>query len=104
MAAWQSLNPPVDLAQQSNQWAGPNIHRWSNEEYNTLYQAALTELDEAKQVELFFGMNDLLVNEVVVVPLVARTDVTANTKKLKGFNPSPWTPDVRDIANWYFEE
>ena len=103
MTNWKSVNPAVDIAQKSNQWAGGNIHRWVNEDYNKLYTQALTELDEAKQVKLFWGMNDLVVNEIVVVPLVHRADVTANSKKLKGFKPSPWTPDVHDIANWYFE-
>lgn len=103
MTNWKSVNPAVDIAQKSNQWAGGNIHRWVNEDYNKLYTQALTELDEAKQVKLFWGMNDLVVNEIVVVPLVHRSDVTANSKKLKGFETSPWTPDVHDIANWYFE-
>ncbi|HRA30399.1 MAG TPA: peptide ABC transporter substrate-binding protein [Thermomicrobiales bacterium] len=103
MTNWKSVNPAVDIAQKSNQWAGGNIHRWVNEDFNKLYTQAVTELDEAKQVKLFWGMNDLVVNEIVVVPLVHRADVTANSKKLKGFKPSPWTPDVHDIANWYFE-
>jgi len=103
VAGWKSIDPDVDLAQKSNQWAGGNIHRWVNEDFNKLYTQAVTELDEAKQVKLFWGMNDLVVNEIVVVPLVHRADVTANSKKLKGFKPSPWTPDVHDIANWYFE-
>jgi len=103
VAGWKSIDPDVDLAQKSNQWAGGNIHRWVNEDFNKLYTQAVTELDEAKQVKLFWGMNDLVVNEIVVVPLVHRADVTANSKKLKGFKPSSWTPDVHDIANWYFE-
>jgi len=104
MSGWKSVDPDVDLAQKSNQWAGTNIHRWVNEDYNAMYTQALTELDEAKQVELFTGMNDLVVNQVVVVPLVHRADVIAANKKLKGYKTSPWTPDVRDIADWYFEE
>ena len=104
MTGWKSTDPAVDIAQKSNSWAGSNIHRWVNEDYNAMYQQALTELDEAAQVELFWGMNDLVCNEVVVVPLVHRADVVGVNSKLKGYATSPWTPDVRDIADWYLEE
>jgi peptide/nickel transport system substrate-binding protein len=104
MSGWKSTDPAVDLAQKSNAWAGTNIHRWVNEEYNDLYTQALTELDEAKQQELFYAMNDLVVNEIVVVPLVHRADVVGAANRLKGYVESPWTPDTRDIASWYFEE
>jgi peptide/nickel transport system substrate-binding protein len=104
MAGWKSEDPAVDIAQKANQWSGPNYNRWVSDDYNKLYHQALTELDTTKQADLFIGMNDLVVNEIVEIPLVWRADVTANNKKLKGFYPSPWTPDVWDIANWYFEE
>ena len=104
MASWVSRDPAVDLSQQSNAWAGSNVTRWVNEEYNELYTQALTELDPATQAELFIGMNDLVVNEVAEIALVHRADVVAAANRLKGYEPSPWTTDVRDIANWYFEE
>ena len=75
-----------------------------NEEYNGLYTDALTELDPATQQELFFAMNDLAVNEVAEIPLVHRSDVVGASNKLRGYVTTPWSPDVRDIANWYFEE
>ncbi|HYI14482.1 MAG TPA: peptide ABC transporter substrate-binding protein [Thermomicrobiales bacterium] len=104
MASWVSRDPAVDLAQQSNAWAGSNTTRWVNEEFNELYTQALTELDPATQEELFVGMNDLVANEVAEIGLVHRSDVVAAANRLKGYEPSPWTTDVRDIANWYFEE
>lgn len=104
LALYKSDNPDVDIAQKSNQWSGLNANRWVNEEYNELYQQALTELDPDRQAELFIAMNDLLVNEVVDIALVHRASVSAASKKLKGFVRSPWSPDVHDIANWYFEE
>jgi peptide/nickel transport system substrate-binding protein len=104
MASWVSRDPAVDLAQQSNAWAGSNTTRWVNEEFNELYTQALTELDPDTQVELFHGMNDLVVNEVAEIALVHRSEVVAAANRLKGYTPSPWTTDVRDIANWYFEE
>jgi len=104
MSSWKSSDPAVDISQKSNSWAGTNTTRYVNEEYNELYEQALTELDPEAQVELFHAMNDLVVNEVVEIALVHRADVIGAANKLKGYVTSPWTPDVRDIANWYFEE
>jgi peptide/nickel transport system substrate-binding protein len=104
MLSWRSADPAVDLAQQSNAWAGTNATRWVNEEYNELFAQAQTELDPATSAELCRAMNDLVVNEVAEIPLVARKNVVGANRRLKGYIPSPWTPDVRDIAEWYFEE
>lgn len=104
LALYKSDNPNVDLAQQSNQWSGSNANRWVNEQFNQLFRQARTELDPNTQVELFIGMNDLIVNEVVDIALVHRANVSAANRKLKGYSLSPWSPNVRDIANWYFEE
>ena len=106
MASWKSTNPAVDLAQKSNAWAGTNGEHWINNSFNTLYHQAETELDSSKQAELFIAMNDLVVNEIVEIPLVSRTAVAAASKKLKGTDSwgySTWTPDVANIADWYFE-
>jgi len=104
MTAWLSAKPETDLAQKSNNWAGANTTRFQNADYNALYQQATTELDEAKQIELFTGMNDIAVNEVAEIPLVHRADVVGVNKKLKGYAASSWTTDFWDVANWYFEE
>jgi peptide/nickel transport system substrate-binding protein len=104
MASWVSRDPAVDLAQQSNAWAGTNATRWVNEEFNELYTQARTELDPAKSAELFIQMNDLAVNGVAEIPLVHRASVIAHTNRLQGFTLTPWSTDVRDIADWYFEE
>jgi peptide/nickel transport system substrate-binding protein len=107
MLGWRSTDPAVDIAQQANEWSGPNYNRWVNEEYNELFAQTLVELDEEKQAELFFGMNDLVVNEVATIMLVHRKAVAAHSTKLKGFDSfgnGLWTPDIRNIADWYFEE
>ena len=103
-AYWYSGDPAKDVAQKSNGWTGTNLNRWISEDYNKLYDQARTELDSAKQAELFIGMNDLVVNNVVQIPLVSRARVDGMVNKLKGVNPSPWSEETYDIANWYFEE
>lgn len=107
MLGWYSGDPAVNVAQKSNDWSGTNYNRWISAEYNDLLDQAQVELDEARQVELFTAMNDMVINEVVMIPLVWRLGVSGNNAKLRGYDSygnSPWTPDVRNIADWYFEE
>lgn len=104
MASWKSTDPAVDIAQKSNAWAGTNTTRFVNDEYNELYAQAQVELDPATQAELFHAMNDIAVNEVAEIALVHRSDIVAAANRLKGYSTSPWTTDVRDIADWYVEE
>ncbi|HYI14483.1 MAG TPA: peptide ABC transporter substrate-binding protein, partial [Thermomicrobiales bacterium] len=90
--------------QQSNAWAGTNECRWVSEEFNELYTQAQTELDPAAQAELFIAMNDLVVTEVVHIPLVQRAQVVAHRADLVGVEGSGWDSNAWNIPNWRLEE
>jgi peptide/nickel transport system substrate-binding protein len=46
-------------------------------------------------------MNDLLVSDVAVIPLVARSQPTdGKSKQLRGVNPTPWDSALWNIAEW----
>ena len=49
--------------------------RWRNDEYDKAYRAAEGELDPVKRAALFIRMNDLVVAEQVVIPVVNRPRV-----------------------------
>ncbi|HET9013989.1 MAG TPA: peptide ABC transporter substrate-binding protein [Thermomicrobiaceae bacterium] len=90
-----------NIAQRENQWAGNNINRWQNSQYDSLYQQALTELDPAKQPALFIGMNDLVVNNGIVIDEVWRNGVSGANKKLQNMDPQTWaSSELWNIANW----
>ncbi len=103
MSYWKSIDPAEDIAQKSNGWSGRNLSRWVNEDYNKLWEAASTELDPTKQAELFIKMNDMISDDVVTIPFIARKRVSGKNKRLQGNNPGPWTEDTWDVADWYFE-
>ncbi|GBD20550.1 Oligopeptide-binding protein AppA [bacterium HR28] len=89
-----------NIAQKANNWSGNNYERWQNEEYDKLFEQAQIELDPKKQEELFIKMNDLVVNNVVVIPLVHRNSVSGRKKDLTGLELSRWTDETWNIANW----
>ncbi len=98
MVSW--YGDPKNLAQKSNSWAGNNVERWQNADYDKAYTSAQTELDPTKQAPLFITMNDLVVNQVVEIPLIQRNGVSGVSNKLQNLNLSPWVSNLWNIANW----
>ena len=75
-----------EVASKANKWQGRNVTRWRNEEYDRTYDAADVELDPVKRAALFIKMNDLVIQNVVVIPVLWRTGVSASTNKLRGMD------------------
>jgi peptide/nickel transport system substrate-binding protein len=77
--------------------------RWANAEYDQLWQQAKTELDPVKRAALFIRMNDLVIEEVVVIPVVWRKQVHAVSHSLRGLEVGPWDYTLWNLAYWYRE-
>ena len=83
-------------------WQGRNITRWQNKEYDEIFKAAQGEVDPVKRAAMMIKMNDMVVNEHVVIPVVARPIVTAVSNKLT-CELSGWDNNTWDLANWFRE-
>jgi peptide/nickel transport system substrate-binding protein len=92
-----------EIAQKANNWTGQNVVRWANAEYDRLWQQAATELDPVKRAALFIRMNDLVIEDVVVIPVVWRHDVYAVSHSLRGLEVGPWDYNLWNLAYWYRE-
>jgi peptide/nickel transport system substrate-binding protein len=66
-----------EAASKANKFLGRNTCRWQNAEYDRLFSASEGELDPVKRAALFIAMNDLIIKEVVVIPVVTRPQVVA---------------------------
>src|SRR6202011_3743381 len=71
-----------EIAAKENKWQRGNSTRWRNEAYDNLFHAAEGELDPVKRAALFIAMNDMVVGDRVVIPVVCRPQVSAISKKL----------------------
>jgi len=91
-----------ETATRENKWQGRNITRWRNKEYDDIHKAAQTELDPVKRAAMFIKLNDMVINDQVVIPVVARHAVQAMASKLVA-NMSGWDNNTWDIQNWYKE-
>ena len=81
-----------EVASKENKWQGRNITRWRNEEYDKLYKAAETEMDPVKRAALFIKMNDLVIQNVVVIPVVFRPRVAADRQHAARASRAAGTP------------
>jgi peptide/nickel transport system substrate-binding protein len=89
-----------ELSQKDNKWAGRNVTRWRNDEYDRLYKGAETEMDPVKRAAMFVRMNDLLIQNVVVIPVLWRNRVAAAGAKLR-VDLSAWSSDLWRLAYWH---
>ncbi len=98
MVSW--WGDPSNIPQKENSWSGNNYERWQNADYDKAYNDAQTQLDTSKQPDLFIKMNDLVINQVVEIPLVQRNNVQGVNSKLQNTNLSPWVSQLWNIENW----
>ncbi|RMF92962.1 MAG: peptide ABC transporter substrate-binding protein, partial [Nitrospinota bacterium] len=78
-----------------------NIERWSSPEYDRLWKQAASEFDPVKRAALFIQMNDMIINNVVLVPVVWRNGVSAVSKDLRGMELTTWDSNLWRLAYWY---
>ena len=89
-----------EIAQKSNSWSKQNYPRYCNPKYDALWKQSTTELDTQKRRQLFIQMNDLLIDDVVMIPIVARADVSAVSSSLVGVDLTPWDSETWNIKDW----
>ena len=89
-----------EMAQKDNKWAKRNNTRWKSEEYDKAHTAAQSELDPVKRAALFIRMNDVLVADNYVIPVVFRPRVSAAGSKLAA-PLSGWDNDMWALPHWY---
>ena len=89
-----------EVAQKANKWAGVNVSRFRNDEYDRLWRAAEGEMDPTKRAAMFIRMNDLVVQNVVVIPVIIRHAVFATSTAIRGFDFSPFSGPLWRLVYW----
>jgi peptide/nickel transport system substrate-binding protein len=89
-----------EVAQKANKWAGVNVTRYRSDEYDRLWRGAEGEMDPVKRAAMFMRMNDLVVQNVVVIPVVIRHAVFATATSIRGFDFSPFSGPLWRLVYW----
>jgi peptide/nickel transport system substrate-binding protein len=90
-----------EAASKTNKWQGRNVTRWRSEEYDRTFEAAEAEIDPVKRAALFIKMNDLVIQNVVVIPVLWRNGVSASSVRLQGMDLSGWDTTFWRLPYWY---
>jgi len=96
MKAWTC----AEAAQMENNWGLSNWSRYCNPEYDALFEQAANELDPEQRQQLFIQLNDLLIEDAAVIPMVHLSQAVAINAKLTGLDITSWDVEVWNIADW----
>jgi peptide/nickel transport system substrate-binding protein len=102
MLRWVS-HDGENIPQAENGWAEVNESRYHNPAYDALYDEAAQTTDPARANDLFIAMNDMLIEDVVVIPLVQRASekyALARTLNPENIAAGPFESLYWNIANW----
>jgi peptide/nickel transport system substrate-binding protein len=89
-----------EVASKANKWQGRNITRWQNADFDKLHDQSDNELDPVKRAAMFIAMDDMVIKDVAVIPVVTRPSVSAVGNKLHA-PLSGWDSNFYALQDWY---
>ena len=81
-------------------WLGRNVPRWCNTEYDALFEELKQTGSLARRSELTIQMNDMLISNGAIIPLVFRGSVSAHVNSLEGVWVNGWHSEMWNVENW----
>ena len=97
---WMQLFLGTEASQKSNKWQGRNITRWQNAEYDKVYGEIINEVDPMKRAAGMIRLNDIVIKNHVVIPVVTRPSVAAVIDTMQA-EISSFDSYIWDFANFY---
>ena len=83
------------------QWQGSNMPRFCSEEYDAQLAALAEAGDPAVRARLSKSMNDMLMQNYVMIPLVHRGRASAHSNSLGGVKLNTWDSELWNSADWH---
>ncbi len=100
MANWRCSEIPSP----ASQWQGNNIQRSCDPAYDALVDAMAQTASLEERGRLAREMNDMLVQNYWMIPLVHRGGVSAHANTLGGVRMSDWDSELWNIAEWHRDD
>jgi peptide/nickel transport system substrate-binding protein len=104
LSSWYAGPEGENIAQAENDWQRDNTSRWQNAEYDALYEGLLRETDVEVANATLIALNDIVIENVVSIPLVQRTDAPyALSNRIRPENVAigpRFAISTWNIANW----
>jgi peptide/nickel transport system substrate-binding protein len=104
LSSWYAGPGGENIAQKANDWQRDNTSRWQNAEYDALFEELLRTTEVERANEILIALNDLVIGNVVVIPLVQRCDAPyALSARMRQENVAigpRFAISTWNIANW----
>ncbi len=90
----------INIPTRQNGWSGRNYARFCNAEYDTTFARLEQTSDPSGREELVRQLNDMIVQNYYLIPLVRRGSVSANLNTLLGVRANAWDSALWNIGEW----
>ena len=85
----------------SSQWQGENISRHCDPAYDALHKELSSVADISERQRISKELNDMLIENGALIPLVHRGDVATKSNTLGGVLLNTWDSELWNVADWY---
>lgn len=96
MANWECKQAP----RPETQWQGNNMPRYCSEEYDALVAKMAQTGALSERAKMAKEMNDKLMQDYIILPLVDRGRVSAHSNTLGGVIMNTWDSELWNAADW----
>jgi peptide/nickel transport system substrate-binding protein len=90
-----------DAPRPDSQWQGSNIPRYCSAEYDALHKELTQTADIGERARIGKALNDMLMQEVAMIPLVHRGRLSAHANSLGGVKLNVWDSELWNAADWH---
>ena len=91
------------VSRRANTWGGGNMPRWCNPDYDALSAEMSTTADLDDRIRLAKAMNDMLMQDYAMIPLIHRGGVSAFSNVIEGPRGNEWDSELWNIADWHLK-
>ena len=99
MASWTCK----EIVGSSTNWGGVNMPRYCNPDYDALSAEMSKTANLDERIRLAKSMNDILMQDYVMIPLIHRGGVSAFSNLLEGPRGNEWDSELWNIADWHIK-
>ncbi|MGC4190280.1 MAG: peptide ABC transporter substrate-binding protein [Thermomicrobiales bacterium] len=102
MEDWYAGPNNENVAQKENSWAKGNVYRYVNPDYDKVFEQAKVEVDAEKLRQQLIQLNDILITDHAVIPLVDVGEKFSMAKWIteENIGYGPFELLYWNIANW----
>lgn len=89
-----------NIPSSEDDWGGSNIARICDEDYEATYEELTNTSVPARREELIKRLNDILIQNYYLIPLVNRGNVSAHLDTLVGVDENAWDTSLWNVGEW----